>query len=64
MISIGGVPYSRIDQGRLREGIGYVTQESVVFNDTVCNNVSLWDEDEESLEKVNPPPKQPTPPSS
>ena len=54
MISIGGVPYSRIDQGRLREGIGYVTQESVVFNDTVRNNVSLWDEDEESLEKVKP----------
>ena len=53
-ISIGGVPYSRIDQGRLRAGIGYVTQESVVFNDTVRNNVSLWDEDEKSLEKVGP----------
>ena len=24
-----------IDQRRLREGIGYVTQESVMFNDTV-----------------------------
>ena len=54
VISIGGVPYSRIDQGRLREGIGYVTQESVVFNDTVRNNVSLWDEGEKSLEKVRP----------
>ena len=45
VISIGGVPYSRIDQIRLREGIGYVTQESVIFNDTVQNNVSLWNED-------------------
>ena len=54
VISIGGVPYNRIDQGRLRAGIGYVTQESVVFNDTVRNNVSLWDEDEKSLEKVGP----------
>ena len=44
VISIGGVPYGRIDQRRLREGIGYVTQESVIFNDTVRNNVSLWDE--------------------
>ena len=54
VISIGGVPYSRIDQGRLRAGIGYVTQESVVFNDTIRNNVSLWDEDGKSLEKVKP----------
>ena len=53
-ISIGGVPYSRIDQRRLREGIGYVTQESIIFNDTVRNNVSLWDEDEKSLENVIP----------
>ena len=54
VISIGGVPYSRVDQGKLREGIGYVTQESVIFNDTVRNNVSLWDEDGKSLEKVEP----------
>ena len=53
-ISIGGVPYSRIDQGKLREGIGYVTQESVIFNDTVHNNVSLWDENGRSRERVKP----------
>ena len=52
VISIGGVPYSRIDQRRLREGIGYVTQESVIFNDTVRNNVSLWDEDGISLDRI------------
>ena len=54
VISIGGIPYSCINQGGLRSGIGYVTQESVVFNDTVRNNVSLWDEDEKSLEKIRP----------
>ena len=54
VISIGDVPYSQIDQGRLRAGIGYVTQESVIFNDTASNNVSLWDEDEKSFEKVEP----------
>ena len=53
-ISIGGVPYGRIDQGKLREGIGYVTQESVIFNDTVHNNVSLWDENGRSRERVKP----------
>ena len=52
-ISIGGVPYDRIDQAKLREGIGYVGQESTIFNDTVLNNVSLWDE-EGSLERVEP----------
>ena len=54
VISIGGVPYRRVDQRRLREGIGYVTQESVVFNDTVRNNVSLWDEGANSGDKVKP----------
>ena len=53
-ISIGGVPYSQIDQGKLRKGIGYVTQESLIFNDTVQNNVSLWDDDTSSLKKVKP----------
>ena len=51
-VSIGGIPYEMIDQQKLRAGIGYVTQESVVFNDTVRNNVSLWDEENSSYEKV------------
>ena len=54
VISIGDVPYSRIDQEKLRQGIGYVTQESVIFNDTVHNNVSLWDRNGASSEKVKP----------
>lgn len=41
-IAIGGVPYDRLSQRRLREGVGYVTQESVIFNDSVHNNISLW----------------------
>ena len=54
VISIGGVPYDRIDQRRLRAGIGYVTQECVIFNDTVHNNVSLWDGNKRSLGRVKP----------
>ena len=53
-ISIGGVSYDRIDQTKLREGIGYVTQESLIFNDTVHNNVSLWDAGNGSMMKVKP----------
>lgn len=53
-VSIGGVSYDRIDQTKLREGIGYVTQESLIFNDTVQNNVSLWDAENGSLNKVKP----------
>ena len=50
-ISVGGVPYRSLDQRRLREAIGYVTQESVIFNDSVHNNISLWSSDH-SGEKV------------
>ena len=51
-ITIGRVPYDRINQPKLREGIGYVTQESVIFNDTVHNNISLWSSDADSRDKV------------
>ena len=51
-VSIGGVPYDRIDQAELRRKIGYVTQENVIFNDTVLNNVNLWDEGSHSANGV------------
>ena len=51
-VSIGGVPYDEINQRRLREGIGYVTQESVIFNDSIHNNIALWDSDDSSHDKV------------
>lgn len=51
-IAIGGVPYDKINQRKLREGIGYVTQESVIFNDTVHNNIALWSRDSDSRAKV------------
>jgi subfamily B ATP-binding cassette protein MsbA len=51
-VAIGGVPYDKINQRNLREGIGYVTQESVIFNDTVLNNIALWSQDSDSRAKV------------
>lgn len=41
-IEIGGIPYERIDLQALRRQIGYVTQEPAIFDDTVANNISLW----------------------
>ncbi len=51
-IRIGDIPYDKINQRKLREGIGYVTQESVIFNDTVHNNITLWDSDADSRDRV------------
>ncbi len=42
-ISISGADYSGLDMDELRKKIGYVTQESVIFNDSVNKNISLWD---------------------
>lgn len=43
VISIGGVPYEKIDRGALRRKIGYVPQEVFLFHDTLANNISLRD---------------------
>ena len=51
-IAIGGTPYDKLNQRKLREGIGYVTQESVIFNDTIHNNIALWSSDSDSRAKV------------
>ena len=42
-VSLGRTPYRELDLARLRSQTGYVSQESIVFNDTVINNVTLWD---------------------
>lgn len=42
MIAIDGVNLSKINKISFREKIGYVTQETVMFNDTIANNISLW----------------------
>ena len=52
-IKLGDIPYTEIDLVSLRNGIGYVTQEPVIFSDTVKANISLWDP-EESDEKIIP----------
>ena len=41
-ISINGIPYDQLDLRRLRRSIGYVGQDTTVFNDTLRNNMLLW----------------------
>jgi ABC-type multidrug transport system fused ATPase/permease subunit len=55
-IYIDGVPGSEIDLSSWRSQIGYVSQETAIFDDTVANNISLWkgeyESDPEIREKV------------
>jgi ABC-type multidrug transport system fused ATPase/permease subunit len=41
-ICVDGVPSDAIDLSSWRPQIGYVSQETVVFDDTVANNITLW----------------------
>nr|WP_279304614.1 ABC transporter ATP-binding protein [Salinibacter ruber] len=44
-VRIDGIPHDEIDLASWREQIGYVSQETVVFDDTVANNICLWQGD-------------------
>jgi len=42
-IRLSDKEYSNLHLPSLRKQLGYVTQEPVIFSDTVANNISLWD---------------------
>lgn len=42
-ITLGGEPYSNLDINVLQSKIAYVTQESVIFQGTALDNVTMWD---------------------
>ncbi len=44
-IRVDDIPHYEIDLASWRDQIGYVSQETVVFDDTVANNISLWQGD-------------------
>ncbi|MFM1770997.1 MAG: hypothetical protein RLZZ71_139 [Bacteroidota bacterium] len=46
-VAIDGLPLCEINMLAWRERIGYITQESVIFNDTILNNITLWNYDEQ-----------------
>lgn len=39
---IDGVPQNDVDLNSWRSQIGYVSQETVIFDDTIANNIALW----------------------
>ena len=43
-IRVGNHDYAEADLATLRSRVGYITQEDVIFNDTIKNNITLWDD--------------------
>jgi ABC-type multidrug transport system fused ATPase/permease subunit len=43
-LTIDGIDSQEIDMRTFQERIGYITQEPVIFDDNVFNNVTFWDE--------------------
>lgn len=41
-LTIDGIPIENFKINEYRNKIGYITQESVIFNDTIYNNISFW----------------------
>ena len=51
-ISIDGLDYSELDIRSFQSKIGYITQDPVIFSDSVFNNVTLWaDKTEENVSR-------------
>src|SRR5690606_5239034 len=51
---LDGVELENYKKETFQERIGYITQEPVIFNDTIFNNVTFWDEkNEANLAKFN-----------
>ncbi len=42
-ITIDGIPHDQINKHSWRKRIGYVPQETVIFDDTIANNISFWE---------------------
>jgi subfamily B ATP-binding cassette protein MsbA len=43
-LEMDGIPMNQLARETYQQRIGYITQEPVVFNDTIFNNISLWAE--------------------
>lgn len=43
-VIIDGVPLSQYNTDSYRRQLGYISQETVIFNDTIFNNVTFWAE--------------------
>ncbi|RFC55747.1 ABC transporter ATP-binding protein [Brumimicrobium aurantiacum] len=51
-VYIDDIPFKELNMHSYQSRIGYITQEPVVFNDTIYNNVTLWAETtEENIQR-------------
>lgn len=58
-VKIDDIPLSKVDKESYQKRIGYVSQDPVIFNDTIFNNVTLWGEaTSENLERFHQAVKQ------
>ena len=53
-VFFGDVPYDKLNMKSLRENIGYITQEDIIFSASIKDNISLWEEshDAEKLSRI------------
>ena len=42
MVMVNGKPLESLNLSSYQRRIGYITQESIIFNDTIFNNVTFW----------------------
>lgn len=42
LISINGIQADKINKSSWRKQIGYVSQDTLIFDDTIANNISMW----------------------
>ena len=54
IISIDGIKANKINKDSWRRQIGYVSQDGLIFDDTISNNISMWSDNyKESRSKNN-----------
>ena len=52
-LQIDDVLHSLIKKSTWRNQIGYVSQDTIIFDDTIANNISMWDSKSEKENLVN-----------
>ncbi len=51
---VDGINRNELDATSFQKRVGYITQDPVIFNDTIFNNVTLWAErNEENIKRFN-----------
>ncbi len=43
-VTLDGIDYQELDLDQMRHLFGYITQDPMIFSDTIANNITFWDE--------------------